>query len=171
MTVWAKSRQGQDQMDDLDDLDTALRGADPLYDLDLAGLEDLERLLSSLRGVREVCGLSQRQVAAIMRTTQSAVSELEGGLNDPRISTLRRYAAAVGQRLHLSTTSAQTIHSGVGSFRSTYAFPTSAMSSIDAAVPILDWGPISFTAAGAFGRPGQTASTGPTTQLTLVPAA
>jgi transcriptional regulator with XRE-family HTH domain len=43
--------------------------------------------------------MSQKQVAQAMQTTQSAVSELEGGATDPRLSTLQRYARAVGAEL------------------------------------------------------------------------
>lgn len=50
---------------------------------------------------------SQRAVAEIMGTTQSAVSDLETGRVDPRLSTLQRYARAVGGRLRVR------IHSGV----------------------------------------------------------
>jgi transcriptional regulator with XRE-family HTH domain len=37
-----------------------------------------------------------------MRTTQSAISELEKGNTDPRISTLQRYARAVGAHIDLT---------------------------------------------------------------------
>lgn len=41
-------------------------------------------------------GLTQTQVAARMGTSQSAVARLEAGSLDVRMSTLERYAAAVG---------------------------------------------------------------------------
>lgn len=44
-------------------------------------------------------GLSQTEVAARMGTSQSAVARLESGQADVRISTLERYAAAVGHLL------------------------------------------------------------------------
>jgi predicted transcriptional regulator len=47
-------------------------------------------------------GLSQTEVAARMRTSQSAVARLESGDADIRLSTLERYAAALGQELNLS---------------------------------------------------------------------
>jgi transcriptional regulator with XRE-family HTH domain len=47
-------------------------------------------------------GLSQTEVAARMRTSQSAVARLESGDADIRLSTLERYAAALGQELSLS---------------------------------------------------------------------
>ena len=41
-------------------------------------------------------GLSQTEVAARMGTSQSAVARLESGDVDVRLSTLERYAAALG---------------------------------------------------------------------------
>jgi len=41
-------------------------------------------------------GLTQTEVAARMGTSQSAVARLESGSLDVRMSTLERYAAAVG---------------------------------------------------------------------------
>lgn len=45
---------------------------------------------------RRELGLSQTQVAARMGTSQSAVARLEAGRGDIRLSTLERYAAALG---------------------------------------------------------------------------
>jgi predicted transcriptional regulator len=44
-------------------------------------------------------GLTQTQVAARMGTSQSAVARLEAGQGDVRLSTLERYAAALGGQL------------------------------------------------------------------------
>jgi transcriptional regulator with XRE-family HTH domain len=44
-------------------------------------------------------GLSQTEVAERMGTSQSAVARLEAGEADVRLSTLERYAAAVGMTL------------------------------------------------------------------------
>ena len=48
---------------------------------------------------RQAAGLSQTEVAARMGTSQSAVARLEAGEADVRLSTLERYAAAVGMEL------------------------------------------------------------------------
>ena len=48
---------------------------------------------------RVALGLSQTEVAARMRTSQSAVARLESGDADVRLSTLERYAAALGDEL------------------------------------------------------------------------
>lgn len=46
-------------------------------------------------------GLTQTEVAARMKTSQSAVARLESGDADVRISTLERYAAALESSLEL----------------------------------------------------------------------
>jgi transcriptional regulator with XRE-family HTH domain len=51
---------------------------------------------------RQRLGLSQTQVAARMGTSQSAVARLESGDADVRLSTLERYAAALGHQLDIS---------------------------------------------------------------------
>ena len=56
-------------------------------------------LASALSSKRVELGLSQTEVAARMGTSQSAVARLESGDADLRLSTLERYAAALGQRL------------------------------------------------------------------------
>ncbi|MBA2624222.1 MAG: helix-turn-helix transcriptional regulator [Acidimicrobiia bacterium] len=54
------------------------------------------RLVDELTARRQALGLSQTEVAARMGTSQSAVARLEAGAADLRVSTLERYAAAVG---------------------------------------------------------------------------
>ena len=54
-----------------------------------------------LAAERQRLGLSQTQVAARMGTSQSAVARLESGDADVRLSTLERYAAALGQKLQV----------------------------------------------------------------------
>ncbi|HMK96409.1 MAG TPA: helix-turn-helix transcriptional regulator [Acidimicrobiales bacterium] len=56
-------------------------------------------LAAALSAKRVELGLSQTEVAARMGTSQSAVARLESGESDLRLSTLERYAAAIGQRL------------------------------------------------------------------------
>jgi transcriptional regulator with XRE-family HTH domain len=58
-------------------------------------------LIQALTSLRTALGISQRQVATRMQTQQSAVSDLEKGDSDPRLSTLQRYARAIGCRLDL----------------------------------------------------------------------
>ena len=57
------------------------------------------RLVGDLTEQRRLAGLSQTEVAARMGTSQSAVARLETGDADVRVSTLERYAAAIGSEL------------------------------------------------------------------------
>ena len=61
--------------------------------------EGRERLLTDLVTQRQALGLSQSDVAARMGTSQSAVARLEAGPDDLRVSTLERYAAALGRQI------------------------------------------------------------------------
>lgn len=56
-------------------------------------------LVRHLEQRRITLGLTQTEVAARMGTSQSAVARLESGEADIRLSTLERYAAALGQSL------------------------------------------------------------------------
>jgi ribosome-binding protein aMBF1 (putative translation factor) len=56
-------------------------------------------LLRELATQRETLGLSQTTVAARMGTSQSAVARLESAEVDAKLSTIERYAAAIGQRV------------------------------------------------------------------------
>ncbi len=65
------------------------------------GLQDLaqrrQELMEELVEARRERGLSQTEIAARMGTSQSAVARLERGDLDVRLSTVERYAAAVGR--------------------------------------------------------------------------
>lgn len=52
-----------------------------------------------LQLAREDLGLTQEQVAERMGTKKSAISRIENNAGDLRLSTLQRYAEAVGRRL------------------------------------------------------------------------
>ena len=56
-------------------------------------------LAAELVAGRKALGLSQTTVAARMGTSQSAVARLEAGDGDVRLSTLERYATAIGLSL------------------------------------------------------------------------
>jgi transcriptional regulator with XRE-family HTH domain len=58
--------------------------------------DDLVDVIDDLAVRRRAAGLSQTEVAARMGTSQSAVARLEAGRDDVRVSTLERYAQALG---------------------------------------------------------------------------
>ena len=82
----------------------------------LPGFREMARrrneLLAELVAHRHAVGLSQAGVADRMGTSQPAVARLEAGGVDARLSTLERYAAAVGRRLELRLGGAEGDHNG-----------------------------------------------------------
>lgn len=70
--------------------------ADPVQRLatDLARSD--RRFIDRLVAVRRQKGLTQAEVSARMGVSQGAVSQFESGDRDPKLSTIRRYALAVG---------------------------------------------------------------------------
>jgi ribosome-binding protein aMBF1 (putative translation factor) len=56
-------------------------------------------LLRELAAQRERLGLSQTAVAAVMGTSQSAIARLEAGDIDAKLSTVERFAAALGRKV------------------------------------------------------------------------
>ena len=54
-----------------------------------------------LRQAREAAGLTQDEVARRMKTKKSAISRIENHADDVRLSTLRKYADAVGTNLQI----------------------------------------------------------------------
>lgn len=96
MSDQAPRRASAREPDDLDEMLEEI-AADPDA---RAAYEDAvlrDELLESLVNARK--RRSQKAVATAMGTTQSAISDIENGRVDPRLSTLQRYARAVGKRL------------------------------------------------------------------------
>jgi len=54
-----------------------------------------------LRQAREAAGLTQSDVAQKLQTKKSAISRIENHADDVRLSTIRRYAEAVGANLQI----------------------------------------------------------------------
>lgn len=54
-----------------------------------------------LRQARESAGLTQEGIAQRLHTQKSAISRIENHADDVRLSTLRRYAEAVGANLQI----------------------------------------------------------------------
>ncbi len=85
--------------DFLDEIIAERQQADPDFPERVEAALRARRLLRSLGARRKELGLSQTVVAARMGTSQSALARLEAGDVDPRISTVERYALALGEDL------------------------------------------------------------------------
>jgi ribosome-binding protein aMBF1 (putative translation factor) len=56
----------------------------------------------SLRQAREASGLTQEEVAEKLHTKKSAISRIENHAEDIKLSTLEKFATALGKRLEVS---------------------------------------------------------------------
>lgn len=57
-------------------------------------------LLRQLAEARKAAHLTRTVVAARMGTSEAAVARLEAAMGDPKVSSIERFAAAVGKRIH-----------------------------------------------------------------------
>ncbi len=55
-----------------------------------------------LRQARKEAGLTQEQIANELKTTKSVISRMENHATDIRLSTLEKFAKAIGRRIHVS---------------------------------------------------------------------
>lgn len=85
--------------DFLDEIIEESTKRNPRFPEMLEAAQERRRLLRELAARREKAGITQKDVAAAMKTSQSAVARMERGEIDAKLSTVDRYAAAIGQRL------------------------------------------------------------------------
>ena len=55
-----------------------------------------------LKAARQEMGLTQEQVATMLNTKKTAISRIENHAEDIRLSTLEKYASAIGKKLAIS---------------------------------------------------------------------
>jgi DNA-binding XRE family transcriptional regulator len=67
---------------------------------------DRRELMRALAAERRAIGLTQTEMAAVLGTSQSQVARLESGNADARLSTVARFAAALGKRIEFRLESA-----------------------------------------------------------------
>lgn len=85
--------------DFLDEIIEERTKANPRFPELVEAALERRKLLRELASTREAASISQTLVAAKMGTSQSAVARIESGEADVRMSTVERYAAAVGSRV------------------------------------------------------------------------
>jgi transcriptional regulator with XRE-family HTH domain len=94
-----------EQRKELEDIRSRLLKDDPGLADEVGRIEQAESrrhvLIRHMARFRAERKLSQADVAERMATSQPAIARLEAGLLDPRLSTLERYAAAIGYDLNL----------------------------------------------------------------------
>ncbi|MGN6217134.1 MAG: helix-turn-helix domain-containing protein [Solirubrobacterales bacterium] len=87
------------ERDFLDEIIEEHTARNPAFPKLLKAAERRRALLQELAAVRERRSQSQTTLAAEMKTSQSSVARLEGSAGDARLSTIDRYAEALGFRV------------------------------------------------------------------------
>jgi transcriptional regulator with XRE-family HTH domain len=85
---------------------------DPAYRHAYDALEKEFSLASAMIHARAHAGLTQKQLARRMHTTQAVIARLESGRVKPSTRTLERFAAATGMRLKISFEPAKAVSRG-----------------------------------------------------------
>jgi ribosome-binding protein aMBF1 (putative translation factor) len=94
-----KKYRSSTKQDFLDEMISERSRRNPKFPQMLEAALGRRRLLRTLAERREQLGLTQTTVAERMETSQSAVARIEAGEIDAKLSTVERYAAAIGQRV------------------------------------------------------------------------
>ena len=90
-------------MDDLERYVSERDARDPGFAALVEAAERRQAFARKMARRRRSRGISQTQIAAVMRTSPAVVSRLESG-SDLRLSTLEKYVAALGYELRLTAT-------------------------------------------------------------------
>jgi len=86
----------------IDDLHKKWLKERPGYAKAYAELEDEFQRAREFIAARARAGLTQKQIAARMKTTRAVISRLESGRMKPSTRTLERYARATGHKLKIT---------------------------------------------------------------------
>jgi len=88
-------------MDDLDKYIEKRKRRSPAFAENFESGYEQFKIGVVLRMAREKAGLTQEEMAEKLRTKKSAISRIENHAEDIRLSTLERFAQAVGKKLTL----------------------------------------------------------------------
>ncbi|MDA8135957.1 MAG: helix-turn-helix transcriptional regulator [Desulfobacteraceae bacterium] len=75
--------------------------SDPEYAQSFVDMEEEFQFTEELIKARIRSGLTQKQLAEKMGTTQSTIARLESGTSIPTLRSLKRYAQATGSRIKI----------------------------------------------------------------------
>jgi ribosome-binding protein aMBF1 (putative translation factor) len=75
---------------------------DPIFWKDYEENFETFKLGVMLKQARKEAGLTQEQIASELNTTKSVISRMENHATDIRLSTLEKFAKAIGRRIHVS---------------------------------------------------------------------
>ncbi len=102
--MMADLERGAMERDFLDEMIAESSAQDPEFPRLYEEAKTRRSRLRELAALRTERGLTQTQVAARMGTSQSVVARIESGDVDVKLSTLEKYAAAIGARFAWTVT-------------------------------------------------------------------
>ena len=102
---------------------------DPEFRAIREAMRPYHEMQRTLIRARIAAGLSQRELAERIGTTQSAIARLEGGSQWPKLDTLYHIATALGVRFTIDSTSPLTLQAPP-------CEPTAPPEGLDAAAPV-----------------------------------
>ncbi|MFQ5771914.1 MAG: helix-turn-helix domain-containing protein [bacterium] len=88
-------------MDDLDKFIEEQKNLDPEFEKGFEEGYKNFKIGVLLRQAREDAGFTQDEIAQKLKTKKSAISRIENHAEDIRLSTLHKYAGALGKSLHV----------------------------------------------------------------------
>jgi DNA-binding XRE family transcriptional regulator len=89
------------ELDDLDRLMAEIEATRPGFREACEDVRAAHAVIDGLLAERRALGLTQTEVGRRMEVTQPTVSQFESEPSDPRLSTLQRYARALGGRIEI----------------------------------------------------------------------
>ncbi len=90
-----------EEMDDLDRSIAERKALDPEFARNFDDGYENFKIGVLLRQKREKAGITQEEVAIKLHTKKSAISRIENHAEDIRLSTLHKYAKALGKKVNL----------------------------------------------------------------------
>jgi len=88
-------------MDDLEKYINKRKAQNPEFAIGFEEGYENFKIGVSLRQAREEAGITQEELASLMKTKKSAISRIENHSVDIRLSTLKNYVEALGKKLQL----------------------------------------------------------------------
>jgi ribosome-binding protein aMBF1 (putative translation factor) len=89
-------------MSDLNKYIDKLKKQDPEFWKDYDERLETFKLGILLKQARKEAGMTQEQIARELKTTKSVISRMENHATDIRLSTLEKFAKALGRRIQIS---------------------------------------------------------------------
>ncbi|MCW2928389.1 MAG: helix-turn-helix domain protein [Thermoleophilia bacterium] len=83
----------------LEDVLAEMAAEDESFAADLKEVQPVVNLVKAITGIRKARGVTQKQLADQVGTTQSAIARLESGDQDPRWSTVHNVLTALGAQI------------------------------------------------------------------------